>query len=127
MPTAVRVLVVEDDELVRMVAVDFLREAGFVVTEVQDGDHAARLLIDPGGYHALFTDVRMPGVTDGVDVALHARRLDPRIPVLVASGYAKDLLSRLDGLNPPIEFYSKPYRAEQIIATLRHFTAHLRD
>ena len=119
---AVRVLVVEDDDLVRMIAVEALREEGFEVTEFENGDKAAGLLVDPDGYQALFTDVRMPGSMDGVDIALFARTLDPNIAVIVASGFARNLVSRLEDLDPPMAFFPKPYRPKEVISTLRRFT-----
>ena len=65
-------LLVEDEGLIRLVAAEVLQGEGFEVVEAWDGDEAARLLSGPGTFDVLFTDVRMPGVLDGVDVAIHA-------------------------------------------------------
>jgi CheY-like chemotaxis protein len=123
MSSVLRVLVVEDETLVRELAVEFLEDEGFDVTEAETGDRAARLLISPDGYHAVFTDVRMPGVMDGVDLAHHARKLSPKIPVIVTSAYAQDVIARLQGVEPPFAFFSKPYRSREIVAELRRLTA----
>jgi len=71
---AARVLLAEDEVLIRLVAAEHLRDEGFEVVEAWDGDEAARLLDGPGRFDVLFTDVRMPGLLDGIDVAMHARR-----------------------------------------------------
>lgn len=120
-----RVLLVEDDDLVRLMAAEVLRDEGFEVVEAQDGDEAARLLDDPDGYDVLFTDVRMPGTLDGVDVAMHLRQRHPAIPVLVVSGGAPRLMSRLGKLEPPVVFINKPYRLQEIVAALNSMTQQL--
>jgi CheY-like chemotaxis protein len=71
----------------------------------------------------LFTDVRMPGALDGIDVAEHARRRDPTIPILVVSGYAVDLRKRLSGLEPAAVFLSQPYNLTEIVNALRRLMA----
>jgi CheY-like chemotaxis protein len=122
---AVRVLLVEDEGLIRLVAAETVREAGFEVVEAWDGDEAARLLDGADGFDVLFTDVRMPGTLDGIDVAVHARRRDPGIAVLVVSGYAAQIMSRLAVLEPPAVFIHKPYDLEEIVKALRGLTRQL--
>ena len=120
---AVRVLLVEDEGLIRMVTADYLRDEGFEVVEARDGDEAARLLDAPGGFDVLFTDVRMPGTLDGVDVAVRARRRHPELPVLVVSGYAARLAIRLGALQPPAAFMDKPYALREVADALDRLTA----
>lgn len=115
-----RVLLVEDEALIRLTAAEVLQDEGFEVVEAWNGDEAARLLNGPDAFDVLFTDVRMPGVLDGVDVALHARSLHPMIPVLVVSGYAPHLMARLRVLTPPAHFMSKPYELAEMVAKLNH-------
>lgn len=117
---AARVLLVEDELFIRLVTAEVLRAEGFV--EARHGDEARALLDDPAGFDVLFTDVRMPGTLDGIDVALHARRRHPFIPVLVASGYAAHRLKRLGSLDPAAVFMSKPYSLVEVLAVLRRFT-----
>ncbi len=83
-----RVLLVEDETLIRLMAAELLRGEGFEVVEAWDGDAARGLLDGSDGFDVLFTDVQMPGTFDGIDVAIHARRRHPAIPILVVSGYA---------------------------------------
>jgi len=117
---AVRVLLVEDEGLIRLVAAEALQDEGFEVVEAWDGDEAARLLSGSGTFDVLFTDVGMPGVLDGVDVAVHARRRHPAIHVLVVSGYAPNLMARLGVLEPSAHFMSKPYILAELVAKLNH-------
>lgn len=108
-----------------MMTAELLRDQGFEVIEARDGDEASKLLDELDGVDVLFTDVRMPGIRDGVDVAVHARRRHPAIPVLVASGYAAQVTSRLDALQPPAVFISKPYDSEKIVAALNRLIGKL--
>jgi two-component system, response regulator PdtaR len=112
------ILLVEDDQMVRFTAADFLREEGFEVTEAT-GDDAAIQLADVDDFDLLFTDVQMPGERDGIDVAVRARQLYPEIAVIVASGYAPNLVERLDVLDPPAVFFRKPYRSKEILEVIR--------
>ena len=119
---AVRVLLVEDESLIRLVASEALRNEGFEVVEAQDGDEAAKLLDGPDGFDVLFTDVRMPGMLDGLDVAMHLRQQHPVIPVLIVSGGATNLVSRLSLLKPPAVFIDKPYQLREIVTALNGMT-----
>ena len=120
---AVRVLLVEDEGLIRLVASQTLEDEGFEVVEAWNGDEAARLLDGPDSFDILFTDVQMPGTLDGLDLAMHARRRCPGIPVLVVSGYAAQLMTRLGGLDPAATFIGKPYSLDEVVTAVRHLTA----
>ncbi len=117
-----KVLLVEDEGIIRMVMTDFLEDEGYDVMEAWNGDEAVRLLNERAHFHILFTDVQMPGSRDGVDVAIHARRLYPQLPVLVVSGYALALMNRLSVLDPAARFLSKPYKLGEVADTLREMT-----
>ena len=118
-----RVLLVEDEGLIRLAAAEVLQDEGFEVVEARDGNEAVQLLRGPDAFDVLFTDVRMPGALDGVDVATHARGLHPMIHVLVVSGYAPHLMARLGVLEPPAHFMSKPYILTEVVAKLNHLIA----
>ncbi len=119
---AVRVLLVEDEGLIRMVTSEFLRDEGFEVTEAWNGDEAARLLDTSDHFDVLFTDVQMPGTLDGIDLAMRARRQYAMIPLLVVSGYAAQLMTRLGVLKPSAVFIGKPYDLKRIVDALRRLT-----
>ncbi len=120
---AVKVLLVEDEGVIRMVVAEYLQDQGFEVTEARDGDEAAGLLDGVRAFDVLFTDVQMPGVLDGVDLAMHARRMYSGMPLVLASGYAPQLISRLGTLEPAAVFIGKPYELRQISATLKRLTS----
>lgn len=120
--TAIRVLLVEDEGIIRMLTATFLRDEGFDVTEAWNGAEAAKLLDGAEAFDVLFTDVQMPGTLDGIDVAVRARLRNSTLPVLVVSGYAAQLVSRLGTLAPPAVFIGKPYDLDEIANALKRLT-----
>ncbi len=116
---AIRILLVEDEGLIRLITADILRAEGFDVTEAWDSAEAARLLDGIAGFDALLTDVQMPGLGDGIDVAVHARRRNPDISVLILSGYAPNLRDRLAALAPAAAYIGKPYDLADVMHVLR--------
>jgi signal transduction histidine kinase len=111
------VLVVEDEPAVRAVAVDMLQDAGFAVLAAPDGPTALALLKEGAQADILFSDVVMPGGMTGVDLAREARRLRPRIGVLLASGYAAEALAEHGGADE-FELISKPYDVETVLTRI---------
>ena len=82
-----RVLVVEDDPLVREFVVETLREAGYQVIHASNGEEALawckRQVAD-----VLVTDIKLPGKIDGWQIAEHCREHDPALPVIYATGFS---------------------------------------
>ena len=74
-----RILVVEDESLVRELLVEALTDAGFQVDEADNADDADRLL-DIDGYKLLLTDIHMPGKLDGVELAQRSLERKPGLP-----------------------------------------------
>ena len=108
------VLVVEDDYLVRAVAVAHLQECGFSIVEAQTADEAMLILQEDRSIAAVFSDVQMPGRMDGIGLAQWLARKCPKIKVLLTSG-------RMDP-NAPREwrFLAKPYKLEEMERVLRN-------
>jgi two-component system, response regulator PdtaR len=102
------VLVVEDEPLLRMLAVEVVEEAGSIAIEARDADEAAILLESRGDITLLFTDVNMPGSMDGLKLAHAVRDRWPPIKILVVSGQ-----QRLQFCDLPSNsfFIEKPYQA----------------
>ncbi|MBM1172205.1 response regulator [Microvirga arabica] len=111
------VLVVEDDPVVRQVAVSTLHSLGFSVMEAASGDEAARLLRADRRVHLVFSDIRMPGELTGIGLARLIRREMPEIQVLLTTGY-------VDGDEPieNIDLLYKPYRAADLAQKIRSLT-----
>jgi CheY-like chemotaxis protein len=108
------VLVVEDDELLRMCAVDMIEQAGFLVAEAQNADEAIRLLESREDICLVFTDVDMPGSMNGLKLAHAVARRWPPIRIVATSGHCKICEGDLpDGGR----FIAKPYRPQQVLGT----------
>jgi two-component system cell cycle sensor histidine kinase/response regulator CckA len=105
-----RVLVVEDELLIRMLMVDTLQEAGFDVLEAASGVEACRLIDNPNHVDLVVTDLNMPEA-DGVVVARRARAHIPDVRVLFVSARC-DLLKSLSAPRP-YSYLTKPFSMEQ--------------
>jgi DNA-binding NtrC family response regulator len=116
-PPSFVVVVVEDETLIRMLAVEALTEAGFVVLQAGNAADAMAILKSQGiGIHVLFTDIHMPGLMDGLDLAYHSHSHWPWIAVLVASGKARPRSAEM-----PVgtRFLSKPYNLGHMMNEVR--------
>lgn len=80
------VMVVDDEVLIRLVAGDMLRDAGFEVVEACNADEAMSLLATGTTYNLIFSDVNMPGSVDGVGLVAYVKEHYPIIPVVLTSG-----------------------------------------
>jgi len=87
--TSNRVLVVDDDVLVRETIASQLEESGFVVTATGSAEEALMLLRSGGQVDCMVTDLSMPGL-DGVTLIKLARRDHPNLPAILLTGYAQD-------------------------------------
>ncbi len=114
------VLVVEDEELLRLMAVDLVEEAGFVPLVAKNADEAICILEEHSEISLLFTDIQMPGSMDGLKLAHAVRQRWPPIKIVIVSG--KVPLSEND-MPTNSRFFAKPYRAEHLIAELRSFVS----
>jgi PAS domain S-box-containing protein len=110
------VLVVEDNAIVRSVAVARFEELGHTVLEAESAAAALEILASPAPIDLLFTDVVIPGGMGGLDLARRALELRPDIRVIFTSGYAASF-STVGDL--PGEFLQKPYRDEDLRRALQ--------
>lgn len=114
------VLVVEDEGLIRMDAVDALSDAGFELLEATCGDQAVDILRERNDIDVVFTDVHMPGTIDDLALSQKIRNEWPRIGVIIASGLAR--LTQ-GGLPSRTVFFEKPSEHDQIIGAVNSLTA----
>lgn len=113
-----RVLVVEDEMLIRMLAVDMLEDLGFASDEAGTAGEALQKLQAPGANYAMiFLDIGLPDKR-GDELIKEVRGFNSGIPLLVASGESKaDLKARLDGF-APIGYLGKPYDQDRLTTAL---------
>ena len=109
-----KILVVEDDDLVRQVGVDQLTRMGYRVVAASNGPDALEILAREPDIDLLFTDVMMPGGMSGGEVAEKARRVRPGLKVLFASGYFEGALVRNGTIEASAQFLVKPYRKKEL-------------
>src|SRR5881227_2598763 len=83
------VLVVEDELLLRMRAVDMVEDAGFTSVEAVDADEAVAILESRSDISLLFTDIQMPGSMDGLKLAHAVHDRWPSIKIILVSGKIK--------------------------------------
>jgi CheY-like chemotaxis protein len=114
------VLIVEDEFLLRMDAVDMIAGAGFEVVEAANADQAIEILESRRDIAVVFTDIQMPGSMDGLKLARAIRGRWPPIKIVVTSGYAN--VGEPD-LPAGGRFLSKPYSPLQVTGVLRDLTS----
>jgi two-component system, response regulator PdtaR len=112
--TAPRVLVVEDETLIRMALVDDLMRAGYIVIDACDADQAMQFLMGSPSLDLMVTDVRMPGSMDGVALAIAARKRLPSLKIIVISGH----LQAPPELTVADAFLPKPYSPDALVSVV---------
>jgi CheY-like chemotaxis protein len=112
----ITVLVVEDEALLRLVAIADLEDAGMTTLEAENGNQALDILAAHKDIDIVFTDIDMPGGINGIELADFVRQHYPHIRVIVASG-----LSNIENtaLHETIPFYAKPYDMMRIIEQMQ--------
>ena len=110
-----RVLVAEDDDVVRLLVVDLLRDRGHVVSEAIDGSQAMMMLDQGVAYDLLLSDVGLPG-PNGRQVADYARERLPGIRVLLMTGYAAEVATNSSFLGPDMALIVKPFDSDALVA-----------
>jgi len=101
------ILVVEDDDDVRLYLTDLLRELKYRVVSAANADTALAILRGGSQVDLLLTDIVMPG-KNGRELAREAQGLRPQLPVLYMSGYSRNAIVHQGRLDEGIEFLQKP-------------------
>jgi signal transduction histidine kinase len=114
-----RVLVVEDNEAVRVSTVELLREEGYQVLTAANADVAMQMLLEGAAVDLIFTDVVMPGLIKSSDLAAWAKVQEPPVAVLFTSGHTRDIISRNHQLSPDTHLLSKPYGPQALTQMIR--------
>ena len=115
------VLIVEDEMMLRMRAVDMVEDAGYTPLEAMDADEAVAILESRSDIALICTDIQMPGSMDGLGLAQAVHQRWPSIKIIVVSGQSN--LPKLD-LPPCSRFFGKPLNAGEVIAEMRGMIGH---
>src|SRR5256885_4198918 len=121
-PEVPNVLVVEDEMVLRMRAVDIVEDAGFHPVEAVNADEAISILESRSDISLLFTDIQMPGTMDGLKLAHAVHERWPSIKIILVSGQVK-----LPDLDIPLDsrFFGKPLEGKVMIAQMRSMICHV--
>ena len=110
------VLIVEDEMLPRMRAIDIVEDAGYTSVEAVDADEAFAVLESRSDIALLLTDIQMPGSIDGLRLAHAVHKRWPPIKIILLSGQLK--LAELD-IPADSRFLQKPLEAAEVIAQMQ--------
>jgi two-component sensor histidine kinase/ActR/RegA family two-component response regulator len=110
------VLVVEDEMVLRMRAVDIVEDAGFTAIEATNADQAIRVLETRSDISLLFSDIQMPGSIDGLKLAHAVHERWPDIKIILVSG---QITPSMDEKPENSRFFGKPIDSKQMIAELQ--------
>lgn len=105
------IFVVEDEIMLRFVACEFFRQAGFVVVEANSANEALSYVRVHPEIDLVFTDVRMPGKLDGLNLVKELTGEFPDLRLVIASGDA------LPSPDLKVPFFRKPYDLDQVVAS----------
>lgn len=109
------ILVVEDDEFLREIAIDILEDQGYQVTGAGNGKEAVKALKGGLNFDLLFTDMVLPGGLNGAEIAEAARRIQPGIRVLYTTGYSEASIVHDGTLVPGVNLANKPYVRTELL------------
>ena len=119
--TRISVLLVEDEALIRILGVDMLEDAGFVVFEAVGADEAMVILAEQDGIDLLFSDIDMPGSMDGLELARLVHQRWPDVRILLTSGHHRLAESALpDGGRFLRKHWTQASMIEKVQSTLAH-------
>lgn len=114
------VLIVEDDPLLRMLAVDVVEDAGLEGVEASGADQAREILQQRSDIAVLFTDIDMPGSMNGIGLAQWAWGALQSIKIIVTSGHSD--IAGADGSGEWM-FVPKPYDIDRVAAEIKRLSS----
>ncbi|MBL6954811.1 MAG: response regulator [Alphaproteobacteria bacterium] len=118
------ILIVDDEEALRIAAVLYLEALGYKILTANNGQQALEVLNDHQGIDLMFCDVIMPGELDGYRVALAARERNPALKILLTSGFTRKREGYATGDGSYLSslansLLSKPYNHEELAFAIR--------
>ena len=116
-----RVMIVEDEFLIRLTLCEVLTDEGYEVTQAESGDEALQLLESGMQVSVLLTDIQLPGKLDGRALVQRIRQARPGLPVIFMTGRPEAMGDQFTGAH---EMYvAKPYLPSEICAAVRKMLA----
>lgn len=123
-----RVLLMDDDEIVREVGSEMLKSLGLEVATAKDGDEAIQLyrkgMKTRKKYNVVVLDLTVPGGKGGKETITELKKIDPEIQALVSSGYSNDPILAEFNKYGFSGYVSKPYRIEEMANSIRKIMNH---
>lgn len=117
------ILIVEDNPRVRKLSVERIHDLGFATLEAENGDRAYEMLKGGAQVDLVFSDLVMPGTLNGYDLAAKIAKEFPDLKVLLASGYASDVITSSMEHDGPLDILHKPYRQSDLAQRLHAMLA----
>ncbi|HEY5049061.1 MAG TPA: response regulator [Rhizomicrobium sp.] len=114
------VLVVEDETLLRLNAIQIIKDAGYEVIEAADADAAIAILESRSDIGIVFTDIQMPGSMDGLKLANAIRGRWPPVRLILTSGKT---VPKPDEFPSDGRFIGKPYTSAQLLSVVGELAA----
>jgi signal transduction histidine kinase/CheY-like chemotaxis protein len=116
-PQSVRILLVDDEDMVRSGTAEMLRDMGYQVTEASSAAEALEIIRDGASVDCLITDYKMPGMT-GAELSLAIRGILPELPIILMTGFAGADVQDLQN----IQRLEKPFRQKHLASALQNAT-----
>jgi PAS domain S-box-containing protein len=116
---AENILVVDDDDALRIYAVEILSDLGYSVSAASNGVAALDIIDRRHDIDLLFTDIVMPGGMNGRQLANEAVRRRPGLKVLFTTGYTRNAIVHHGRLDPGVEMIGKPFTFQELAARIR--------
>ena len=119
-----RILLVEDEALIQMLAIEYLQEAGFQVDAARSATEAMnKLALVPGGVDAVILDIGLPD-RNGDKLAREIRAIHSSLPIVLATGHGANTLRQAFKGEQHLAFVEKPYTARDLLGALRKLGIH---
>jgi hypothetical protein len=105
------VLVIDDEELIRILTQSFLTQLGYQAVLATSGEEGVLLFKkNPEKFQLVLSDITMPGI-DGIETVRRLRKIDPSLKAIISSGYSSE---RIDSIPKDAIFLAKPYSIAEL-------------
>ena len=116
-----RILLVEDDSQSRRNVARFLESSGFHVSEAENGEKAVDLIRRIDKFDVVITDLRMPGMVDGLDVLTCQNQVSPGTRAILVTGFgSKEIEGRVNLLG--VVYMEKPLLLQNLLSAVKEMT-----